>query len=242
MRIPRAYLDLPLAAGVEVTLDGQIHHHLVQVLRLKPGAPLILFNGLGGEYTATLSHVTRRVSSAIVDAFVEVDRESPVHIALLQGVAKGARMDYILQKTVELGVRSIQPVLTRYSAASQPDWRNKMAHWKGVVIGACEQSGRTRVPELGSPSSLQASLALDDTVLALALDPQAERGLCDLPRPSRAAVLIGPEGGLDGDELMEAERHGFRRVRIGPRILRTETAAVAALTAAQLLWGDLDPG
>ncbi len=240
MHTPRIYLDVPLTVGAEIELDGQIHHHLVRVLRLNIGRRFVVFNGRGGEYTGALSHIGRKASTAIIDAFVEVDREPPLHIGLLQGVAKGTRMDYLLQKTVELGVSSIQPVLTRYTSISHSGWRRKMAHWQGVIINACEQSGRTRIPDLSSPRPMQECLALDDATLGLVLDPRAEYGLHELPGPShRLMLLLGPEGGLSVAELEDAQDKGFRAVRLGPRTLRTETAAIAALTAVQLLWGDV---
>jgi 16S rRNA (uracil1498-N3)-methyltransferase len=241
MHIPRVYLDVTLAAGHEVTLDDQVHHHLVQVLRLKTGARFVLFNGRGGEYWATLNHIACKASSATVDAFMSVDREPSFNIELWQGIATGARMDYALQKAVELGVSRIRPVLTRYTAAKQSNWHRKMAHWQGVIISACEQSGRTRIVELEHPRPLPEYAGLDDATLGLVLDPQADCGLRDVVNPPRhMTLLIGPEGGLRPEELRNAQDKGFKRARMGPRILRTETAAVVALAAVQLLWGDLN--
>jgi 16S rRNA (uracil1498-N3)-methyltransferase len=240
MHIPRVYLDAPLAVGIEVNLDGRAHHHLCNVLRLKPGARLVLFNGRGGEYTARLNRHARKASSAVIDAFVSVDRESTLHSELLQGIAKGARMDYILQKAVELGVGRVQPVLTRYAAAPLSNWRNRLLHWQGVIGAACEQSGRTRIPVLGFPNHVHECLTVEDAALGLVLDPQASRGLHDLAQaPQRIALLIGPEGGLCDDELQHAQAEGFIRVRMGPRTLRTETAATTAIAVVQALWGDL---
>jgi 16S rRNA (uracil1498-N3)-methyltransferase len=240
MAVPRIYVDVPLATGLEISLDGQAHHHLCHVLRLKPGADIVLFNGRGGEYTASLGSVERKRSMAAVREFVDVDRKSPLPIELLQGLSKGARMDYVIQKAVELGVARIQPVLSRYSAIAHRDWNNKLAHWRGVIVSACEQSGRTEIPEIGLPLPLQDRLSVDEYALALVLDPRAACGFPHIgPTPASVTFLIGPEGGLDDAEIALAERHRFVRVCLGPRVLRTETAPLVAITAAQLLWGDL---
>jgi 16S rRNA (uracil1498-N3)-methyltransferase len=240
MRVPRVYLDVPLSPGAEISIEGQIHHYLVQVLRLKPGAALTIFNGRGGEFRAVLSHAGRREGKVRVENFMDANRESPLSIALWQGIAKGARMDYALQKAVELGVCAIQPLITRYTAAGAGERRNRMAHWRAVIISACEQSGRTRLPELSPPRSLTECLTSDEIALGLVLSPRAERSLYDAPRTlGRVTILIGPEGGLSSEELRQVRDAGFNEVHMGPRILRTETAAVAALIAVQLMWGDL---
>jgi 16S rRNA (uracil1498-N3)-methyltransferase len=242
MAIPRIYCDIPLIASMQITLDGQAHHHLCHVLRHKPGADIVLFNGRGGEYTATLVSIERKCSTATVREYVDADRESPLRIELRQGVSKVARMDYVIQKAVELGVVRIQPVLSRYSATAHRDWNNKLAHWRSVIVSACEQSGRTRIPELVSPLPLQECLSVDEDTLALVLDPRAARGFKQVGfAPRSLTLLIGPEGGLDAEEIAQAERSGFLPVCLGPRVLRTETAPLAALAAVQLLWGDLAP-
>ncbi len=239
MRIPRIYIDVPLTVGGEVNL-GAAHRHVGQVLRLKVGARLVLFNGLDGEYTATLRHIVRRTSTAIVDAFARVDREPSLEIELWQGMARGARMDYVLQKAVELGVRRIRPLSTDFTAVGRSDWRHRLKHWQGVIISACEQSGRTRMPELCHPQSLGECPMISADTLSLVLDPSAERGIRSFKQtPQRLIILVGPEGGLSAQELQRAQDKGCKRVRMGPRTLRTETASVAALAAAQALWGDL---
>jgi 16S rRNA (uracil1498-N3)-methyltransferase len=239
VRIPRIYIDVPLTVGSEISLD-EVHRHIVQVLRLKVGARLVLFNGLDGEYSATLRHVERRTSTATVDAFVRIDREPSLEIELWQGIAKGARMDYVLQKAVELGVRRIRPLLMDLTAASRSDWQPRLRHWQGVIISACEQSGRTRVPELCHPQSLGECPMICTDTLGLVLDPIAEHGIRAVRQaPRRLILLVGPEGGLSAQELQHAQDKGFKRVRMGPRTLRTETASLAALSVAQALWGDL---
>lgn len=240
MRTPRIFIDAPLCIGETIQLETATHHHLVHVLRLKPGARVVVFNGRGNEYTAALNHVARGRSSAFIDKLVSVDREAKLDVELWQGISKGARMDYVLQKAVELGVGRVRPLVTRYTAASRTDWHRKLAHWQAVIVSACEQSGRTRVPELREPRPLKDCTALEQANVGLALDPNASDGLGSItPAPRRTTLLIGPEGGLAGDELEFAQQLGFKRVRMGPRTLRTETAGVAALVAAQVLWGDL---
>jgi 16S rRNA (uracil1498-N3)-methyltransferase len=241
VRIPRVYIDTPLAIGREVNLGSRAHHHLVQVLRLRTGAGLTLFNGRGGEFAATLNQVARKDCTATMNAFLNADREPTLDIELWQGIAKGARMDYVLQKAVELGVRCIQPLMTHYGVTGQTNWRHKMAHWQGVIISACEQSGRTQIPELKPPQALSACPLISENRLGLVLDPHAIQGLRSIKQtPRRLVLLVGPEGGLSNEELQYAQNIRFEWVRIGPRILRTETAGLAALAAAQLLWGDLN--
>lgn len=240
MRVPRVYLDAPLTPGEQIPLDKRAHHHLAHVLRLKPGAPLVVFNGTGGEYEASLCEVARRSSSVLVETFQNIEREAVLAVQLWQGVAKDARMDYALEKAVELGVVRVRPVLTQYAAIRRSDWTRKVAHWRGVIISACEQSGRTRLPTLEHPVSLRECVAPEDDAPCLLLDPRAEQSLGSINNPThRLTVLIGPEGGLCAQEIAHAERLGFQRVRLGSRTLRTETAALVAITAAQLLWGDL---
>ncbi len=240
MRIPRIYTDAVLVSEARIILEGAAFNHLTRVLRLRSGAPLLLFNGSGGQYRAVLEAVERRRAVVRVGVFEPREVESALTITLAQGVSRGERMDYTVQKAVELGVSAIQPLLTERSVASLQGVRldKRLAHWQGVVIGACEQSGRNRPPPLLEPLSLPDWLAEAPT--GLVLDPGAETGLLDLDRPTgRVTLLVGPEGGLSETELQQARRAGLRGVRLGPRVMRTETAGMAALAALQLLWGDL---
>ncbi|HXH03820.1 MAG TPA: 16S rRNA (uracil(1498)-N(3))-methyltransferase [Candidatus Competibacteraceae bacterium] len=243
MRIPRVHLPVSLAPGAVVALDDNAFNHLVRVLRLKPGAALILFNGAGGEYRARLETVEKRGATARVEVHVAREAESPLSVLLAQGVSKGERMDYTLQKAVELGVTAIQPLLTAHSVVSLDDerWERRRRHWQGVVVGACEQCGRNRLPALYPLRSLGEWLATPPPGLGLMLDPLAEHGLRDLPPPAGRMImlLVGPEGGLSETEIAAARIAGFRGLRLGPRVMRTETAGVAALAALQALWGDL---
>ncbi len=246
MRIPRIFLPQTLTAGSRVVLEDAASNHLLRVLRLKPGAPVYLFNGAGGEFEATLSAVERGTAVVTLGAFIDVSRESPLSITLAQGISRGERMDYTLQKSVELGVSCIIPLETEFSQVRLEGERRerRRRHWEGVIAGACEQSGRTRLPELQPVTSLGDWLVSTSTVaegLRLVLDPAAETGLSQLQLPpaTRVTLLIGPEGGLSDREIEQSRRAGFAGLRLGPRILRTETAGIAALAALQALQGDL---
>lgn len=243
MRTTRLYLNQSLSVGQTVDLDERAHRHVVQVLRLRPGAELVLFNGQGGEYRATLAEAQKRHSSATVTGFAPASTRPHLTVTLVQGISKGDRMDYSLQKATELGVSRIQPVLTQRSQAPGDPRRlvNRLEHWRGVVISACEQCGRNELPELGEVMSFQEWLGRPpDSGLGLVLDPRADTGLPGLDPPEGlVSLLIGPEGGLDETEIHAARHRGFTPVRLGPRILRTETAGVAALAVIQGLWGDL---
>lgn len=242
MRIPRLYLPQPIAAGDEVTLDERCHRHAVQVLRLRPGARLVLFNGDGNDYPAELTRAERRDSAARVLDRLPNLAESPLAITLVQGIAKGDHMDYSLQKAVELGVQAVVPVLCERSVLRLDDRRleKKYDHWQGILISACEQSGRSRLPRL-SPVQPLADWLDGFSGHGVVLDPRAEQNLSACPRPAGASsALVGPEGGLTDEELDRARTAGLNGIRLGPRILRTETAASTILAALQLRWGDLD--
>ncbi len=237
MRIPRIFLPVPLAPDTLVTLDRMAANHVTRVLRLKPGAELVLFNGEGGEYPAVLE----AAATARLCAWRAVECESPLAITLVQGISRAERMDYTIQKAVELGVTRIVPVFAARSVVELRGERlqRRMQHWQGVVIGACEQCGRNRVPALDVAVDLSDWLrAPEAQSLRLVLNHRATTTLSTLPRPAALTLLIGPEGGLDESELAQAERTGFIGMRLGPRVLRTETAAVTALAALQTLWGD----
>jgi len=244
MRIPRLYLPVPLASDSSVNLDKEQVHYLGTVLRLRAGAAVVLFNGDGAEYEAVLTAIDRKSGQLQVRARREPERESALDLCLALGISRGERMTYAVQKAVELGVTRIQPLITEHCEVRIDEERaeKRQQHWLGIVHSACEQAGRTRVPHLAAVQSLAnwlTSLAAD-TSLRLALDPRGAVGFAALPgRATRLLLLVGPEGGLGEMDLAAADRAGFTRVRLGPRILRTETAAVAALVAAQLQWGDL---
>jgi 16S rRNA (uracil1498-N3)-methyltransferase len=244
MRIPRFYLPTPLTVGVTTRLDANAFHHAARVLRLKPGEEIVLFNGVDGAFAATLTEVGKRDAWARVTATLPGEMESPLRITLAQGVSRGDKMDYLVQKAVELGVAIIQPLVTERGGVdlSGERWERKTDHWRGIVIGACEQCGRNRLPEVREPLRLTEWLEQPpEPGLKLVLNPLAAQGLRGLAPPAGAlTLLIGPEGGLSPAEVTQAGKAGFSGVRLGLRILRTETAGVAALAAVQALWGDWD--
>jgi len=218
-------------------------HHVVHVLRLGAGDALILFDGRGVEYDARIERVSKTSVSITIGERRAVDRESPLEVTLAQGISSGERMDYTIQKVVELGVGAIQPLATERSIVrlSAERAEKRLAHWRAVAIAACEQCGRNRVPPVLPVTAIGSWLAgqRDSTALRLTLSPQADVALKALAPPDRPVVLLaGPEGGLAPREQDDARAAGFAAVRLGPRVLRTETAAVAALAAMQVLWGD----
>ncbi len=240
---PRIYIPSPeLVDGATLRLPDSAFHHLVQVLRLRKGDTFTAFDGRGGEFGSELVEVGRREAHGRLGARLDIDRESPLDLTLAQCVSKGERMDYTLQKAVELGVTRIVPLLSSRAVVrlDADRWDKKLEHWRGVAIAACEQSGRTRVPEIAEVQALPSWL--DDESAPgtrLTLDPQAAHALRELPAPDGPlTLLIGPEGGLTEYELHRAREAGFTGIRIGPRVLRTETAGVAALAALQATWGD----
>ncbi|MCX7034995.1 MAG: 16S rRNA (uracil(1498)-N(3))-methyltransferase [Proteobacteria bacterium] len=244
MRLTRVFIDTPLAGQSRVMLPEDGGNHLVRVLRLAVGAPLRVFDGHGGEYDATLTLIGKRNVQVELGAHHAIERESPLQVTLLQGLSRGERMDMTLQKATELGVTAIRPVLARRSnvkldADSTP---RKLAHWQAVVTSACEQSGRNRVPQVLSPLDVGAACAATDATLRLMLAIDGARPLPLLlteAGPVRhIALLVGPEGGLDEAEEAVARRAGFESTLLGRRVLRTETAPLAALAALQTLAGD----
>ncbi len=243
MRLTRIHADGTLSPGAEVSLPTAAGHHISRVLRLKEGAQLIVFDGSGGEYRAIISGVANGEVRVALKEFMPDTAESQVRLTLVQGISRGERMDWTLQKATELGVAAIVPVLTTRSVVRLDDRQSlkKQEHWRAIVIGACEQSGRTRLPDVRAPVSLQDFLTRSrNESLRLVLSPSAAGSLASLNSvPQEVELLIGPEGGLDDAELALAEQANFIPVRLGPRVLRTETASVVALSVLQALWGDL---
>ncbi len=245
MRLPRIFVDLPLApvGGQDVLLDlpAGPARHLTQVLRLPPDAQLLLFNGDGRDYPAQLMRSDRGGASVLVGTPGDAEPIPPLDIHLALGVSKGDRMDYALQKSVELGVARITPLFTERSQVhlSGPRLERRNAHWRGILIGASEQSGRRRLAQIETAITYSDWLGVHAGGGFL-LDPEAPCALTAMPSPSPAiTVLVGPEGGLSPREREEARARGFTGVRLGPRILRTETAPLAAIAIIQALWGDL---
>ncbi len=241
MPVPRFHVPVPLSPGSLFDLPAGPARHAAQVLRLRAGDTLTLFDGGGGEYRARIESMRRAEVTVRVENHAAVERESPLEVHLAQGISSGERMDYTLQKAVELGVASVQPLAMLRSVVKldAERARKRTAHWQGVVIGACEQCGRNRVPAVGAPLPLSQWIAGAPAGLKLYLSPQSETGLAALAPPTGPLwLLAGPEGGFDPGESALVEAAGFLPLRLGPRILRTETAALAALAALQALWGD----
>ena len=241
MNLPRFYCREALAPGAHVDLPAPVARHAVRVLRLPPGAPMILFDGRGGEYLAHIQRIERDRVIAELAAWQDVERESRLTVTLVQAVQAGDKMDFTIQKAVELGVKDIVPVDSRRSVIRLSGERagKRVAHWQGVAASACEQCGRNQVPNVAPLEKLESWLARPPgDGLRLMLAPDAEDTLAELPPIGSVQLLIGAEGGLDPQEIIAAKQAGFQSVRLGPRILRTETAGLAALAAMQVLWGD----
>lgn len=242
MTTPRFYCPEILTPSGMAELPEQAAHHAARVLRLQAGDSVSVFNGHGGEGEARIADIGKRNVTLEILAWHGVERESPLQVSLAQAISAGEKMDFTLQKAVELGIGHIQPLASERSVVRLSGERaeKRVAHWQGVVISACEQSGRNRVPEVAPIRSLLDWLGQqDESGLRLMLSPTAEIGLRDLPKPSgNVTLLVGPEGGLSPVEAAAAQRYGFTPVRLGARVLRTETAALAALAAMQTLWGD----
>lgn len=242
MSSPRFFCDAKLGPGAQLDLPDSAAHHAQRVLRLKAGDKVTLFNGDGHDYTCELLRVSKEGVSAKISGQTPIERESPLNVTLAQCISSGDRMDLTLQKSVELGIARIQPLAAERSVVKLSSERaeKRLQHWQNVVISACEQSGRATVPEVLPPMPLLHWLAQqDDYTLKLILNPFTERRLHDLAQPQGPiCLLIGCEGGFAPGEVTAALHAGFTDVKLGPRILRTETAGLAALTALQTLWGD----
>jgi 16S rRNA (uracil1498-N3)-methyltransferase len=243
VRLTRVYIEEPLASGKRCLVAGSAAIHLVRVLRLGVGAAVTLFDGAGGEYAARIESFRRDAILVEVGAHAAVERESPLALTLAQGVSRGERMDWVVQKAAELGVRRIVPLITERSVVrlDARQAQKKSQHWHGIIIAACEQCGRNRLPELAAPVDLQAFLAEETSAetMRLLLSPSGRLRIGAIKPLAKITVLIGPEGGLSPEERTTAIAQGFVEVQLGPRILRTETAAIAALAALQQVFGDL---
>jgi 16S rRNA (uracil1498-N3)-methyltransferase len=239
----RFHIRAKLGNGSEMRLPPEAAHHAGRVLRLDPGDAVALFDGHGGEFEARITRMEQGEVWVKTGAHRDVERESALRVVLVQGLSSGDRMDFTLQKAVELGVGAIQPVATERSVVKLRDERatRRVEHWQNLVIAACEQCGRNQVPQVAPVLEFRqwiAQLAAAEGTRLL-MSPAAPVSLRELPPPSAQVLLLaGPEGGLSPAEADVAQSRGFRPVRLGPRVLRTETAAVAALAAMQALWGD----
>lgn len=239
----RFYSPTPLAIGHTTALSENAAAHAIRVMRLKAGDTLILFCGDGFDYQCALTTIEKKAAYVEVQGRTAVNNESPLNIRLLQGISSGDRMDYTIQKAVELGVTEIFPLTTERCVTKLSGDRaeKRVEHWQGVAIAACEQSGRALLPTVHAPVTLTQWLGHHETQssLNILLNPVGAKRLAQLEKPSgHIHLLIGPEGGLSGNEIALASQHHFQSIVIGPRILRTETAAVTAIASMQTLWGD----
>ena len=242
VRLKRCFVSGALHAGDTLTLPAAASAHIGRVLRARPGDALTLFNGHGGEFDGQIQSIERRGVRVRIGTHQPVERESPLRVTLLQAVARGERMDLIVQKATELGVTTLVAwTAIRSIARPDPDGRRKRQdHWHGIMVSACEQCGRNRLPALELASDLESAIAFSGDDRRLVLMPEASQSLTVLARHSKnVTLLIGPEGGFAPEELSLAGEHGFVGARLGPRVLRAETAPLAALATLQAIAGDL---
>ena len=240
--IPRFFCPFPLHPGATVELAAEAAHHALKVLRVGAGDTAILFDGSGGQWHATL-HPAGKALRATLAAFEDHDPESPLALTLVQALPASDKMDFIVQKAVELGVVRIQPVASKRSVIRLSGERagRRVQHWRNIAIAACEQSGRNRVPTVAAILDLPQYLgiAAQENALRFVCAPGASGSLRDLAVPDvPLSLLVGPEGGFEEDELLAAHAAGFRPLGLGPRVLRTETAGLGAVAAIMALWGD----
>lgn len=244
----RFYHPAEITLGQLIELSAENKHHAARVLRLKRGDTITLFNGHGGEFSAHIEHISKSSTTVLIDAYHDIECESPLQIELAQAICVNEKMDWIMQKAVEMGVTSLQPITTTRSIVHLSDERSskRLQHWQKIVISACEQCGRNQLPPILPLISLVQWLSKKKTTqssnaLCLMLSTTATKSLKDLPKPStgaNVALVIGPEGGFTQEEEVAILHTGFIPVRLGKRILRTESAALAATAALQALWGD----
>jgi 16S rRNA (uracil1498-N3)-methyltransferase len=241
MRIPRIYIDQALAISESLSLNENTSHYLSKVLRMQEGRELIVFNGQGGEYSAQVKEVGKKQVSIQINQFAEDNRQSPLELHLAIGISRGERMDWVLQKATELGVTRIIPLITERTEVKIKGEKQdkKMQHWQQIIVSACEQCQRNVLPLLQEPQLIDDWLKTVSTDYRFVLHHRNHQSLSKSATPRSVTLLIGPEGGLNEAEITLAENEKFQSLRLGPRVLRTETAPVAAISLVQYLWGDL---
>lgn len=244
MSLTRLHVNQRLSPGATLRLEGDRARYVGRVLRLRPGNTLQVFNGDDGEFSAHIVKLAKSSAEVMVEEPVETATESSLKLHLVQGISRGERMDFVVRKATELGVKRITPVFTEYGVVKLDEKRaaRRRDHWEGVATSACEQSGRIRPPLIDAPIALNTWLGTgaEETDTDLILRPGAMTPLASIGMPAtKICLLIGPEGGFSDQEYDDAELAGFAGVSLGPRVLRTETAALAAIAVAQSLWGDL---
>lgn len=241
MRISRIYCDAPLSPGAKVTLSPERSHYVQQVLRCRVGTEVRLFNSKDGEWCARISQLSKNAVELTVEKSHPVMTESPLQSHLAQGLSRGDRMDFVIQKATEMGVSVITPILSQYCEVRLSDQRSakKLHHWREIAISACEQCGRTNIPIIQEPIAFAAYVSAAFQGLSLVADPDSHSSLPDIVNVNAVRLLIGPEGGFSEEEITFAKLHHFSGWSFGPRILRTETAPITALSLLQSRWGDL---
>jgi 16S rRNA (uracil1498-N3)-methyltransferase len=241
MRTPRIYTEQPLQAQRTFELEAAPSQHLARALRMQVGGELVLFDGRGNEYAATITVIDRKTVTVATAGRRDSDMESPLRIHLGIALSRGERMDWITQKATELGVSAITPLLTTRTEVKLPQERaeKKLRHWQQVAIGACEQCGRNQLPTIHPLQELDQWLASTEAQCKLVLHHRSQTPPEEGRRSASVALLIGPEGGLSGAEITAAEQAGYHSLRLGPRVLRTETAPLAAIAILQARWGDM---
>lgn len=244
MASTRLFISEPLSTGTELRLDKDQTRYLGRVLRLQSGDPVHVFNGDDGEFEGAIGSLAKNAATIQVGPPIESATESPLKIHLVQGISRGERMDFVIQKATELGVKRISPVFTEYGVVKLDAARagKRRDHWQGVAESACEQSGRVRPPLIDAPVDLNTwfGAGAKETDVDLILQPGAATPLASIESPvTKVCLLIGPEGGFSDSEYDDADVSGFQAVSLGPRVLRTETAALTAIAVAQSVWGDL---
>lgn len=240
MRVSRVYVSQDLQRDITVTLQDDVAHYLGKVLRLKQGDPISLFNGNDGEFVGVIDAVEKKLVHVRLSDPIDntADPSFPIHLAI--GISRGERMDYAVQKATEAGVSSITPLFTERCEVKLKGDRadNRVAHWQKVAVSACEQSGRCKPPIIEQPQDLNTWLQSERSGACFVLDHRGSNGLDLSLQPTSATFLVGPEGGLSDEEVTLAQEFSFIPVKIGPRVLRTETAPLVAISIAQHLWGD----
>ena len=241
LRITRIYYKGDITTGETLTLPDNASNHLVRVLRCKKSSAVTIFNGKGGEFSATLLNEDPKAASVLINNYIDTDPESPLHITLIQGLSRSEHMDTTIQKATELGVTEIIPVLCERSVTIVKDrTRKKLGRWRQIVVSACEQSSRTLLPELHEVTVFDQAINKVTASTKLVLDPTAAAGIKNIEQNSVSICLVcGPEGGLSEQEINALSAEGFCRIKFGPRVLRTETAGPAFISALQTLWGDM---
>lgn len=242
MRIPRFYTPQIITVDDTLDLPTELIHYMHNVLHLKVGTPIVLFNGNGIDYPSELLEISKRNAKVLINAQINISNESSLQLHLAQGVSKGDRMDIALQKAVELGVTAITPLITENCNVKldAQRWEKKAVSWQKLIIAACEQCQRNVVPTLNKPLTLHQWIGKSIDLEKIILAPGAKKYLSSLDKPQKGfSLIVGPEGGLSEKEVYTATENGYTQVNIGSRILRTETAAIASIAILQSKFGDL---